>query len=315
MQTTKAAGCLEGKGISRHKNLLAFYRQMIQIRSVEEALLDLFAKGLVRGTVHTSLGQEAVAVGVVNALDLDRDVVCSNHRGHGHFLAYCGDVTGLVLEIMGRPEGICGGKGGSQHLHKKNFYSNGILGGMAPVSTGMAFAEKQKQNGAIVTLFIGDGEMAEGAVYEAMNMASLWQLPVLYVLEMNCYAQSTYWEVEHAGVLETRAATFGIPVTEEDGNDVEAVFNQAVRIRSEIGNGGGPQMLFLRTYRMGPHSKGDDLRDPAEIDRHREHEPVQRLRLKLGGDVCKQIDEEEKQKIAHLVTQVQKGRAGEHLSA
>lgn len=288
----------------KEAELKDFYRQMIQIRVVEESLLELFSEGLIRGTVHTSIGQEAIAVGVVNALDRDRDVVCSNHRGHGHFLSYCNDVKGLILEIMGRPEGLCGGKGGSQHLYKNNFYSNGILGGMAPVSTGMAFAEKEKQSNAIVTLFMGDGAMAEGAVYEAMNMASLWNLPILYVVEMNCYAQSTYWKEEHAGLLEKRAEPFDIPVTEVDGNDIQEVFSEASRVVSEIRNGGGPQQLFCRTYRMGPHSKGDDLRDPAEIESHREKEPLVRMRQQLEGTWCDAIEETLKAEINALITQI-----------
>lgn len=283
-----------------------FYRQMMQIRVVEESLLALFSEGLIRGTVHTSIGQEAVAVGVVNALDRERDVICSNHRGHGHFLAYCGDIHGLVAEIMGRPEGLCGGKGGSQHLQKKNFYSNGILGGMAPVSTGMALAEKEKKSGALVTLFIGDGAMAEGAVYEAMNMAALWNLPILYVIEMNCYAQSTHWKVEHAGQLERRAESFGIPITECDGNDVEAVFHEAKRVVAEIRGGGGPRVLFCRTYRMGPHSKGDDLRDPAEIGAMREKEPLVRMRQQMDATCCDEIEAITQETIGMLIAQMKK---------
>lgn len=284
-----------------------FYAQMIQIRVVEEALLALFSEGFIRGTVHTSIGQEAIAVGVVNALDCEWDIICSNHRGHGHFLAYCGEVKGLILEIMGLPEGICGGKGGSQHLQFKNFYSNGILGGMAPVSTGMAKAEKEKESGAIVTLFIGDGAMAEGAVYEAFNMAALWKLPILYVVEMNCYAQSTHWKKEHAGHLEERAKPFGISVTFCDGNAIETVFQEATRIVSEIRGGCGPQVLFCQTYRMGPHSKGDDLRDPAEIESHREKEPLVRMRQQLDAAWCEEIEGRTSAEVLRLIAEIKKG--------
>lgn len=171
--------------------LADLYEQMLRIRRFEELLLQLFSQGRLRGTVHTCLGQEAIAVGLVGALDPTRDTVSSNHRGHGHFLAFQPDLRGLLAEILGRAAGVCQGLGGSQHLHVPNFYSNGILGGMAPVTAGMALAQKLDGRHGVSVVFSGDGAMAEGVVYEALNMAALWRLPLLLAVEHNGMAQST----------------------------------------------------------------------------------------------------------------------------
>ncbi len=292
---------------NRQELLQNFFCEMFRIRVVEETLLDLFAQGAIGGTVHTCLGQEAVAVGVISALNRDTDIICSNHRGHGHFLAYCGDARGLVAEILGLPSGVCGGIGGSQHLQKKNFYSNGILGGMAPVAVGMAFAEKLKGSGAVVVQFMGDGAMAEGAVYEALNMASLWGLPIMFAVENNQYAQSTHWSAQHSGALEQRSEAFGVPVCDIDGNDVEVVYDTAQRLISEIRSECAPRLLFMRTYRLGPHSKGDDMRDPEELDYHVQREPLRRLREKLDQSWIKEVEPQMRQQVATLVADLRRG--------
>lgn len=284
--------------------LQSFYEQMCLIKSTEEALLSLFSEGYLRGTVHTCLGQEATAVGVISALDKSRDIVCSNHRGHGHFLAYCGNVRGLLAEIMGLPSGVCGGVGGSQHIHAQNFYTNGVLGGMPPVATGMAFAEKLKGTNAISVVFLGDGAMAEGTLYEALNFAALWKLPVLFVVEHNCYAQTTHWMTQHAGDLAKRADAFGVPVTDIDGNDVLLVADTATRLVNQIRQSLAPQMLFLRTYRLGPHSKGDDLRDPAELEYRRSQAPLVRARTQLDAAWYKQTDSRIASMVADLVAEL-----------
>jgi TPP-dependent pyruvate/acetoin dehydrogenase alpha subunit len=257
------------------------FMQMATIRRVEERLLQLFSEGLLNGTVHTCIGQEACAVGVVNALSKSQDIIFSNHRGHGHFLAYCDDVEGLIGELMGRSTGVCGGIGGSQHLHKDNFYSNGILGGIVPVATGMAFAEKRKRTGAIVTVFIGDGAFGEGVVYESLNIAALWKLPILFVVESNGYAQSTPTHLEHAGRLEARAEPFGIPVRRLEASDPRCVYDTAREMIGDVRGESRPGLLFLQTYRLSPHSKGDDTRDPSEIEEHRQRDPLALLREKL----------------------------------
>lgn len=280
--------------------LQLYYEQMRLINSTEEALLALFSEGRLRGTVHTCLGQEAAAVGVISALDKARDIVCSNHRGHGHFLAFRADIRGLIAEIMGLPSGICAGMGGSQHMHVPGFYTNGVLGGMPSVATGMAFAEKAKGSGAVVVVFLGDGAMAEGSLYEALNLAALWKLPVLFAVEHNCYAQTTHWMTQHAGDLASRATSFGVPVTDIDGNDVVLVADTAAVLVAQIRQSCEPRMLFLRTYRLGPHSKGDDLRDPDEIAHHRSQSPLARTGALLDRQWCNSTDA----RIADVITSV-----------
>ncbi len=257
------------------------YQQMFTIRRLEESLLSLYDQGLLFGTVHTCIGQEAIAVGVINALDRSRDVIWSNHRGHGHFVAYCDDVEGLIAEIMGRATGVCGGVGGTQHLHKDNFYTNGILGGTVPCAVGSALAEKTRRSNAIVTVFLGDGAFGEGVVYESMNIAALWNLPVLFVVELNGFAQSTPTHLEHAGDLSARAAPFGIPSRRLLANDVCEVYRAAQQASGQVRGQGGPFFLALDTYRIGPHSKGDDPRDAGEIARHADLDPLPHLRNDL----------------------------------
>lgn len=286
--------------------LQGYYISMLRIRAVEEALLSLFAEGFIRGTVHTCLGQEAIPVGVISALDRSRDVVCSNHRGHGHFLAWCGDERGLVSEIIGLPGGVCGGVGGSQHLHVAGFYSNGILGGMVGVATGMALAEKAKASGAVVAAFLGDGALGEGLVYEAMNMAALWRLPILFVIEHNQYAQSTHWRLEHAGDLAARPRAFGIETRIVDGNDVTSVASAAGELAGSIRAGAGPRALVCETYRLGPHSKGDDLRDPDEIEDARKREPLARLRARLDNGWCDQAAGAAKEDLAQMLGELKR---------
>nr|WP_295784526.1 thiamine pyrophosphate-dependent dehydrogenase E1 component subunit alpha [Rhodoferax sp.] len=279
-----------------------FYRRMLAIRLVEQQLLDLVSQGKVRGTVHTCLGQEGCAVGVVAALDNGKDVICSNHRGHGHYLAYSGDVRGLIAEVLGLPTGVCSGIGGSQHLHRSNYYSNGILGGMPPVAVGMAAAERRLESGAVVCVFLGDGAMAEGTLYEALNLAGLWKLPILFAVEHNGYAQSTPSSQQHAGDLEARASAFGVPVSVVDGNDVEHVFAQAKAMVQRIRAGSGAELLFMRTYRLGPHSKGDDLRSEDELLRHRSKEPLFRLMPVLGESWCEQQELILRNEVAKIVS-------------
>ncbi len=254
--------------------LVALYRAMARIRVVEETLLAQYAAGRVRGTVHTCLGQEAAAVGAIGALDPSRDTVCSNHRGHGHYLAFTGDLAGLIAEILGRPVGVCEGIGGSQHLHRGGFYSNGILGGMAPVAAGMALAAQARGDGGVAAVCLGDGALGEGIVYETFNLAALWRLPLLFVVEANGWAQSTPTVRGAAGELADRATPFGIPVADIDGNDVAAVRAAASAVVRTLREGSGPQVLFLRTYRLGPHSKGDDHRDPHDIAAARARDPL-----------------------------------------
>lgn len=258
----------------------ALYKTMLQIRLFEQQVLDWFPRGVFFGTTHTYIGQEAVAAAVMTGLK-PADVVVSNHRCHGHFLAYGGPMEGLAAELMGRQTGVCAGRGGSQHIQWRNFYANGILGGTMPLAMGMALAEKAKSSGAIVAVFIGDGALGEGAVYESLNMAALWQLPLLVVVENNRYAQSTPIELNLAGSISARFDAFGIPHKSMAAQDVLALAQLAQSTAGEVRQNCAPQALILETYRFGPHSKGDDHRDSEEIQRHREQDPLQALAASL----------------------------------
>lgn len=287
--------------VAMNTDLADLYRKMVLIRSFEETLLRLFSLGHLRGTVHTCLGQEACAVGVVGALDPARDTVCSNHRGHGHFLAFHDDMKGILAEVLGLESGICGGKGGSQHLHVGNFYSNGILGGMVPVAAGMALAQKRAGERGISVVFAGDGAMSEGVIYEALNMAALWKLPLLLVIEHNQIAQSTPWTLEHGSPIEDRPASFGVPTETVDGNNVRMVRSLAEKTVADMRDDPGPRCLVLHTYRLGPHSKGDDNRNPAEIADHRAKDPLKRAEAELAADVVAKIQAQCKMQMKTLL--------------
>lgn len=267
-----------------------FYRAMLRIRFFEERVLDSFPQGLFYGTTHTYIGQEANAVAVLSALQ-DGDVVVSNHRCHGHFLAYGGSMHALAAELMGRQTGVCGGRGGSQHIQWRDFYANGILGGTLPLAAGMSLAEKAKGGGRVVVAFTGDGALGEGVVYEGLNMASLWSLPLLIVLENNRYAQSTPISLNLAGGVAERFEAFGVPAVELEAEDVSEIFRAAGPLVARARQGDGPQALVLRTYRLAPHSKGDDTRDPAEIERFRQRDPLKALERKLPEATVSEIQQ------------------------
>jgi TPP-dependent pyruvate/acetoin dehydrogenase alpha subunit len=260
------------------------YARMYFIRRFEETLLEMFSQGKLVGTTHTCIGQEANAVGVIDALEPERDTVFSNHRGHGHYLAFTGDAYGLLCEVMGRADGVCGGKGGSQHLCNGGFYSNGVLGSIAPVATGIAFAEKAKGTGAVSTVFLGDGALGEGVVYESLNMASLWKLPVLFVVENNFYAQTTPSGLALAGGIAARAQAFGIETDEHATTDVLEIQEAAARAVARIHETHAPFFLVLDTYRFSPHSKGDDFRDSEEIAERRDRDPLLVVRDRIDED-------------------------------
>jgi TPP-dependent pyruvate/acetoin dehydrogenase alpha subunit len=267
------------------------YAVMALIRRFEETLLELFAAGKMAGTTHTYIGQEADAVGVISCLEPERDVVFSNHRCHGHYIAFTDDVDGLLREVMGKVGGVCGGKGGSQHLYAGNFYSNGVLGSTIPVATGIALAERERGSGAVTTVFIGDGTLGQGVVYESLNIASLWRLPLLVVLEHNNYAQSTASHLQIAGDVVARAAAFGIEAARLDTTDALEIRDAASHAVDHVRSTGSPFFLAIDTYRFSPHSKGDDNRDPAEIAARRERDPLAVAGARLDEQVRRVIDE------------------------
>jgi 2-oxoisovalerate dehydrogenase E1 component len=277
------------------------YAQMALVRAVEERLLSLFSEGKLFGTTHTCIGQETCAYAVVDALDRSRDLIFSNHRCHGHYIVYSDDPERLLAEIMGRETGVCGGRGGSQHLCWRGFHSNGVQGGIVPVATGMALAEKYKQSGAVTVVFLGDGTLGEGAIYEAMNVAALWKVPILFLLEHNQFAQSTPTATTIAGDVLARAKAFGISTDRRPARDPLAVKAHMARVVERIRREGTPFFQVLETYRLAAHSKGDDDRDPEEIARHRREDPLLALRAELAEERARAIDGEVQARVDRAV--------------
>jgi TPP-dependent pyruvate/acetoin dehydrogenase alpha subunit len=261
--------------------LAHFLKEMLRIRLFEERALKEHSRGRLSGTTHTCIGQEANAVGILSGLT-SSDVVFSNHRGHGHFLARGGDMRALAAELMGKTTGVCGGVGGSQHLCTNNFYSNGIQGGIVPCATGIAAAEKCKGSDSIVVVFLGDGTLGEGVVYESLNIASLWSLPVLYVVENNLYAQTTPISLNLAGSISARFQAFGIETSEVKTTNVVEIYGCTKELIKRIRSRQKPCAFIIETYRLSPHSKGDDTRDPAEVEHYRRFDPIRTLETRIS---------------------------------
>jgi len=209
--------------------------------------------------------------------------VLSNHRNHGHFLTYSGDFVGLVAEIMGREAGVCGGWGGSQHLAWRHFHSNGVQGGMMGIGAGLALAHKLRNSRGLVTAMIGDGTLGQGLVYEAMNLASVWNAPLLVVVENNGIAQTTDSRHTVGGDIAARGAAFGLDTWRFSDDDPE-FFRKVNAVVAEVRSTRRPGFLVLDTRRMGPHSKGDDLRDAEELGGIRARDPLFALGLTLPAD-------------------------------
>ncbi len=246
------------------------------VRGAETMLLDLFSKGQLSGTTHTCVGQEFCQMAVVRALDHPDDAVLSNHRNHGHFLTFSGAFSGLLAEVMGREAGVCGGRGGSQHIAWRNFHSNGVQGGMTAIGAGLARARLDTGSNGIVAVIIGDGTLGEGLVYETMNLAAVWSVPLLFVVEHNGIAQTTATAATLAGGIADRGRAFGLATwSASDGDDtLWDMAETAVRFVREQRR---PGFLVIETNRLGPHSKGDDARSPAELEALRTRDPLTRL--------------------------------------
>jgi len=251
-------------------------RQAITIRLAEQRLLELFSEGKLFGTVHTCIGQEFVGVAVAQALG-EADYVFSNHRCHGHFIARYDDIEGLIAEIMGKSSGVCGGLGGSQHLCRDRFFSNGIQGGIVPVCAGLACAQKVNASDGIAVVFIGDGTLGEGVLYETMNLASRWELPLLVVLENNLYAQSTRQSQTLAGSIEGRFEAFGIECSRGNTWEWEKLLVEMRESIEWVRSTHRPRFHRVDTYRLMAHSKGDDHRDAEEVEAYRKRDPLNRL--------------------------------------
>ncbi|MDF3290285.1 thiamine pyrophosphate-dependent dehydrogenase E1 component subunit alpha [Streptomyces silvisoli] len=244
---------------------------LLTIRHFEWQLLELFSKGGVAGTTHTCLGQEHVPV-ALSALMRPEDSVFSNHRGHGHYLARYQDPFGLLAEITGRQGAVCGGAGGSQHLFRAGFLSTGVQGQLMPVAVGVALDLKIREEPGVAVAFIGDGTWGQGGVYEALNLAQLWRVPLITVVENNGIAQSTPTDSQLAGSIAGRAAGFGIRYVRVTGLDVNAIREQLASPLEQARAGEGPLVIEFETYRLGPHSKGDDTRENLTVARLAAHD-------------------------------------------
>jgi 2-oxoisovalerate dehydrogenase E1 component len=273
------------------------FRRALETRCTEEALLGLFSEGKLSGTLHTCIGQELTGAVLAELLRAG-DTVFSNHRGHGHFISFTGAISGLIAEVMGRTDGVCGGYGGSQHLCHGGFFSNGIQGGIVPVAAGLAYAARLRGGGDVCVVFIGDGTLGEGVVYEAFNLAARWSLPLLVVLEDNGIAQSTPQSEVLAGSIEARAAGFGLAYAKADTWDWRTLYASAAGLMETVRAGGGPALLHVRTFRLKAHSKGDDTRARSEIEPYERRDPVSLFAGAPSGSV---LAEEARKLVASAV--------------
>ena len=238
---------------------LRFYRQMLKIRLFEEEVNQLYLGAKMPGLAHLYIGEEAVAVGVCESLRRD-DYITSTHRGHGHCIAKGASADRMFAELLGKEAGYCRGKGGSMHIADQdtgNLGANAIVGGSAGIATGAAMSIKMRGSDQVAVCFFGDGALGQGLLYETMNMASLWKLPVIYVCENNQYSEYTHYRETTAGEVTGRAKAFGIHVESLDGQDVRAVHATAQKLVADARHGNGPAFLECLTYRFHGHHVGD----------------------------------------------------------
>src|SRR5467141_4413480 len=239
------------------------YRQMVSIRLFEEQVNELYTRALMPGLAHLYSGEEAVAVGVCEALRID-DYITSTHRGHGHCVAKGAKLDRMFAELLGKEAGYCKGKGGSMHIADPdtgNLGANAIVGGSAGIATGAALSAKRMKTGQVAVCFFGDGALGQGLLYEVMNMASLWKLPVIYVCENNLYTEYTHYSETTAGDIPARGTAFGVQAESVDGQDVRAVYATAHRLVERARQGEGPAFLVCATYRYSGHHVGDINRE------------------------------------------------------
>ena len=242
---------------------LRMYRQMVAIRQFEAQVNDLYTRALMPGLAHLYVGEEAIAVGVCEALERT-DYITSTHRGHGHCLAKGASPDQMFAELLGKKAGYCKGKGGSMHIADPatgNLGANAIVCGSAGIATGAAFSSQRLGNGRVAVCFIGEGALGQGVLYEVMNLAQLFKLPVIYVCENNLYTEYTHYSETTAGEILMRATAFGLDAASVDGQDVRAVHQAAKRLVDRARNGEGASFLLCNTYRYHGHHVGDINRE------------------------------------------------------
>jgi pyruvate dehydrogenase E1 component alpha subunit len=268
------------------EQMLQMFQRMAAIRAFETRAYELYREGVMRGTTHSYVGQEAVGVGVCAALNPD-DTITSTHRGHGHCISKGGDMTMMMAELLGKNTGYCHGKGGSMHIadvEKGILGANGIVGGGMGIATGAGLSAKLLGNGRVSVCFFGDGALNQGILHESMNLAAIWKLPVIYVCENNQFAMSARVQVMTAVPdPSVRAVAYGIPGVNVDGMDVLAVFRAASEAVERARAGEGPSFIVATTYRFLGHHVGDPLnyRTKEEVDTWREKDGIERFRAYL----------------------------------
>jgi pyruvate dehydrogenase E1 component alpha subunit len=289
---------------------LHMYEQMYKIRQFEESANELYLRRIMPGLTHLYIGEEAVAVGVCEALRQD-DYITSTHRGHGHCVAKGARLDRMFAELLGKEAGYCRGKGGSMHIADQdtgNLGANAIVGGSAGIATGAGMSIKMRGTDQVAVCFFGDGALGQGLLYESMNMAQLWRFPVLYVCENNQYNEYTHNSETTAGSLKARAEAFGILSEEVDGQDVRAVYNAMLRLVARARRGEGPAFVLCHTYRFHGHHVGDVNREYYRPKEDENYWRTQRDPLKLLSDWMvnqdmaeRPIFEQIEQEIAHQV--------------
>lgn len=278
-QASRAGSVSLGK--PETSDFLALLQTMQLIREAETRLARLFADGEIPGFIHLSIGQEAVAAGVVSALERG-DTLASNHRGHGHAIAKGIDLDRFFLEIMGKAEGICRGRGGSMHVADMSvgmLGANGIVAAGLPIAVGSALAHQVKRTSNIAVVFFGDGALAEGVLHESFNLAAIWKLPVLFVCENNGWSEFSPTSRQSAAEAVRLAGAFAIPGESVEGDNVLEVAAAARDLVAQIRRGGGPRLLECRTHRVRGHFEGDPqkYRDPKDLGIAHDSDPISRL--------------------------------------
>ena len=290
---------------SRAKGLLA---KMVLTRTFEENAEELFALGKVHGTMHLSIGQEAIAAGAGPSLRKD-DYLLNTHRGHGHFLMWGGDLNRMMAEFLGKESGYCRGRGGSMHIadvESNNLGAQGIVAGNLPISVGVGLSIKMRKTDQVVLTLFGDGAANEGAFHESLNMAAIWNLPIIYLCENNQYAMSMAFEkafkIEQ---ISDRAGAYGMPGVTIDGNDVIAVYKAVQTAAKHAREGNGPTLIEAITYRYRGHSKSDRqlYRTRDEVKSWMKKDPIQRFAklLNVSEEEFKKIEVQAKEEIRKAV--------------
>jgi len=259
VQTNKKKSRVPKPVSVRDERWLHFYRQMVKIRLFEEEVNQLYLGAKMPGLAHLYIGEEAIAVGVCEALR-QTDYITSTHRGHGHCIAKGATLDKMFAELLGKAAGYCRGKGGSMHIADQesgNLGANAIVGGSTGIATGAALSAQMRGTEQVAVCFFGDGALGQGLLYESMNMAALWRLPVIYVCENNQYNEYTHYSETTAGSLTVRAEAFGIPTEAIDGQDVRIVHQAAVKSVDKARRGEGPSFMLCNTYRFYGHHVGD----------------------------------------------------------